>query len=100
MQKKLLLHQENLYSLNPFANIAATNEKARENMMKFIKGAIEVLLTARQRQIMEMYYLEGKRVTDISIELNINKASVSRHIKASMRKIRKVSEVFEVLYKS
>lgn len=68
-------------------------EKLRECMML----AIEQELNPRQKTILTMYYLDGKTMDDIAVELGVNKSTVSRSVKrsvAQLQKIRSYADVF------
>jgi RNA polymerase sigma factor (sigma-70 family) len=57
---------------------APDNEEELERLTRNLRLAREEMLTPRQRQLLHMYYEEGKNVTAIARELGIQKSSVSR----------------------
>ncbi len=58
-------------------------EKVKCTMAKVIRNE----LTPRQRQTIKMYYYEGKGVSEIAEELNLDVSTVSRTIKRARTKI-------------
>lgn len=65
--------------------VAEKREKIRRIMAKIIKND----LTARQREIIVLYYYSGKGVTEIGEILKISPSTVSRTIKAARIRIYK-----------
>ena len=57
---------------------APDNEEELERLTRNLRLAREEMLTPRQRQLLHMYYEEGKNITAIAKELGIQKSSVSR----------------------
>lgn len=76
----------NLYQRNS----GSTNERERIRMKRFISRAVKHCLTARQQQCLLMYYVDGKKMKDIAVELNLSASTVSRHISTAIRKIKKL----------
>ena len=56
-------------------------DTTRSNRIAGIRDSINEDLTPRQRQLVEMYYLEQMRMQDIADELNIHISTVSRTLK-------------------
>lgn len=65
-------------------------EKIRKIMARIIKND----LTARQREIIVLYYYKGKGVTEIAQILKIAPSTVSRTIKAARNKIFKYMKYY------
>ncbi len=65
-------------------------EKIRKIMARIIKND----LTARQREIIVLYYYSGKGVTEIAQILKIAPSTVSRTIKAARNKIFKYMKYY------
>lgn len=73
----------------------STNRPERERMRKILIRAIRHELTDRQRDCLTMYYLEGIKMKDIAVMLNLSKSTVSRHIHSATRKLRKVASYYQ-----
>lgn len=71
------------------------NRPDRERMKRILRRAIRYELTERQRECLIRYYLEGMRMTEIARSLNLSKSTVSRHISAATRKLRKIASYYE-----
>lgn len=80
------------YSLSRFGS---DNRPERERMRKILIRAIRHELTDRQRDCMTMYYLEGMKMKDIAVALNLSKSTVTRHIQSATRKLRKVASYYQ-----
>ena len=71
------------------------NRPERARMKKIMLRAIKHELTDRQRECVMMYYLEGKKMKDITALLDLSKSTVTRHIQSAMRKLRKVASYYQ-----
>ena len=76
-------------------NRGGDNRPDRERMKRILKRAIRHELTDRQRDCLNRYYLEGMRMTEIARSLNLSKSTVSRHISAATRKLRKIASYYQ-----
>lgn len=85
---------EGLYTLGPGMDKPATNADSIKQMKRLLKVAMEVSLTDRQRQVVQMHYIDGQRVVDISAELGISKQAVYRLLKDSRTKLKKIKNIF------
>ena len=56
------------------------NSEQLERLRRNLRKAREQELTPRQRQMLRMYYDEGKTMAKIAMRLNVNKSTVSRTI--------------------
>jgi RNA polymerase sigma factor (sigma-70 family) len=83
-----------MYTLNPYETKPSTNSRYRLQLKTLMRNVIVNDLTERQRQVISMHY-EGKKVTQIATELNLNKSTVSRTLKAAMKKFEKNKKIFE-----
>ncbi len=54
-----------------------------------VKTAIREELTKRQQELIELHYLEGRSITEISQLLEVNPSTVSRTLKRGRERIRK-----------
>ena len=73
----------------------ADNRPERERMRRILTRAIRYELTDRQRQCLTMYYLHGMKMRDIARELCLSESTVSRHIAAAQKKLRRVASYYE-----
>lgn len=76
-------------------NRGSSNRSERERMKKILGRAIRRELTDRQRDCIALHYLEGMKMKDIAKLLNLSKSTVSRHIAAAERKLRRVASYYE-----
>ncbi len=74
---------------------AATNDEKRIRMKRFVDLAIKLALTDRQKQIIEMYYIENKKMPEIAQSLGINKSTVLRTLRTAEQKLKKFKIIFE-----
>ena len=81
---------EDTYSLDPYMTKPATNQAERVKMKKYLHSAIIFALTDKQRQVLKMYYDEGKNMVEIAEILGIKKQSVQGLIKRAKAKLLKV----------
>lgn len=63
------------------------NSLRLERLSHNLPLALEQELTPRQRQIVEMCYFQGMRVTDIAVELGLTKSSVSRTLRRARERL-------------
>ena len=70
------------------------NRADRERMKRILFRAIRHELTERQRECLLLHYLEGIKMKDIAARLGLSKSTVSRHIGAAERKLRKVASYY------
>lgn len=80
---------ESMKSYNPFDLKSDDNRKDIFRKLKYVKRAINILLTGRQRECIIMMYIEGKSNKEISELLGLCPSTVSRHIHSGIAKIRK-----------
>ena len=65
------------------------NGDSRRRLIKNLRRAMESELTSRQRQIMQLYFLEGEKMHEIAEELGLNKSTVSRTISRGKLRLQK-----------
>lgn len=63
------------------------NAERLERLRRNLRKAREQELTDRQRQMLRMYYDEGKSMTKIARLLKVNKSTVSRTIARGRRRL-------------
>lgn len=66
---------------------AATNDDQIRRLKKNMAIAIEQDLTNRQRQMLSMYYFDGKSMGEIGRELSVDESTVSRTIGRAVRRL-------------
>ncbi len=71
-----------------FVSSGSNNEKYIEFLKKSLKKAIDRDLTERQREIIIGIYFEGKTQAELARIYEINKSTVSRHLKRSIEKLK------------
>ncbi len=76
-------------------NRGSDNRHDRERMKRILVRAIRHELTERQRDCMLKYYLDGMKMIEIAEAMTLSKSTVSRHIAAATRKLRKVASYYE-----
>ena len=79
------------YSLSLYG---ADNRPERARMKRIMMRAIRHELTDRQRDCVNMYYLEGMKMKDIAAALNLSKSTVTRHIQSATRKLRHIASYY------
>lgn len=87
-EKKLnMFAKESEYkALRQFIKIVESSEES--GMAGAVRRAIDNDLTARQKQMVYMYYLEQMRMQDIADELGLHISSVSRTIKRGRNRLK------------
>lgn len=65
------------------------NRQRLERLTHYLPVAVTEELTPRQRQLLYMFYYDGKTVTEISRELAVNKSTVSRTLRRAQDRLRK-----------
>ena len=80
----------------------ATDRRLRttDEIDRLLKDIMVTALTSRQRQILELYYLESRTQTEIATALGITQASVSQHLKGRHRGHSKIGGAFRKLRKA
>lgn len=63
------------------------NSKQIERLKISLKKAIDSELTCCQKRAVEEFYFNNKSITEIAIELGVNKSTVSRHLKRAKEKL-------------
>lgn len=70
-----------------------------EEVSPSVREIIEVKLTRRQRQILTLYYFQGKTQEDIAALLELTQSTVSRHLFGTVRDGKKVGGAIPKLRK-
>lgn len=92
--KKVPLHgkaQQNI----PYYDFdySETNDNDIEKMKKTLRLAINKL-TDRQKFCICEYYLNGKKMKEIALELGIHPSTVTRHIKYAKRNLKNIADCY------
>ena len=69
-----------------------TNAEQIKKLKLIVRRVIEEDLTDKQKRVIQMYYFEGKKMTEIAEEMRINKSTVSRHLKLADKKFQKIKK--------
>ena len=68
---------------------AEDNDERLGRMKRLLPEVMAAELTARQRQVIELYYYRRLNIPQIAGELGLNKSTVHRHLKAAHGRIRR-----------
>ena len=71
-----------------------TNESEIVKMKHILKQAVTNELTTRQRECVEMYFYDGMKMKEIAILLCLSPSTVTRHIKAGVKKLKNVAKYY------
>ncbi|MBR2151945.1 MAG: sigma-70 family RNA polymerase sigma factor [Clostridia bacterium] len=84
-------YEDNLFSLDRFyQNDLKMNNDQRLSAENAVIMAIDEELTNKQREVLLLYYFEGKSTIEIAKMLGVNKSSVSRLLSRAKMRIEKV----------
>jgi len=61
-----------------------------KKLLKIVNKIIQEELTERQRECLLLYYLEEKKLVEISRMLKIHISAVQRHVKKAKKRIEKI----------
>ena len=85
---------DGLYTLDPYMTDASTNDEKIQRMKVMLKTAMEISLTDRQREVVQLFYFDNKKVNEIAIELKISRQSVHKLLSKSKKKLEKLKNIF------
>ena len=74
--------------------------KAAEEVGLVVQAVMVSVLTPRQREVVELYYLESLSQVDVAATLGITQATVSQHLKGKMRGGKPVGGAFRKIRKA
>lgn len=85
-----------MYTLDPqdAEGMESSNNEQRERMKKYIDAVMDVMLTARQKQVVWMYHAEGKKTAEIATALSLSPRRVQVLLATGMKKINKSKKIF------
>ncbi len=94
MSRKLVSlgqYEDNIFSFDRFyQNNLKMNDDQHLTADKAVIMAIDEELTNKQREVLLLYYFEGKSTIEIAKMLGVNKSSVSRLLSRAKMRIQKV----------
>lgn len=96
MQHSLVSFTERNRDIYEYKNYVSKNtNKAEIHQMKnILSQAIVSELTPRQRDCITLYYYDGMKMKDIALMLSLSPSTVTRHIKASVKKLKNVAKYY------
>ena len=71
-------------------NNACTNQKKYKKILKVLPKAIEGELTDRQKECLVLKYYDNLSLNQIALALDIDRSTVSRHIKKARSRLYKI----------
>lgn len=74
--------------------------RAAEEIGLVVQAVMMSALTPRQRQVMELYYLENQTQVDVAAALGITQVTVSQHLRGKQRDGRPVGGAFRKIHKA
>jgi len=78
---------------------SADNSGDIKALQKALNRAIKTELTLKQSEILNMYFYENLNMTQIAAIYNVNKSTISRHIKNATEKLHKTLKYAEFALK-
>lgn len=82
------------YILFKTHNSRGTNIKDIDKRKRIMAKAIQSELTSRQRECIELYYFENIKMNCIADMLSLSPSTVTRHIKAGVKKLKNVAKYY------
>lgn len=79
-----------LYTPGPGMDKPATNVDKVRRMKELLNIAMEFSLTDRQKQIVELYYIENKSAAQIAVDLGISRQAVHKTVSQARDKLKKI----------
>lgn len=86
------LSQQMVYS--EFCMRNSDNKNQLDKMKKHITKAVSMELTERQRYCITEYYINSRKMVDISKDIGVSPSVVSRHISRGIAKLKKTLPYF------
>ncbi len=74
--------------------------RTAEEIALVVHGIMVAVLTPRQRQVLELYYLENHTQMEVATALGISQATVSQHLKGKRRNNHHIGGAFRKIRKS
>lgn len=82
---------DNKVSYSKYCN-PLTNKKDIDKLKQLLSVAMLYDLTQRQRECLQLYYYENKRMCEIASLLSVSPSTVTRHIKAAQKKLKDLAK--------
>jgi len=79
---------------------AELRNRTAEELALLLHAVLVTALTPRQRQVMELYYLEDRTQVEIATSLGISQATVSQHLTGKSRGLTRVGGAFRKIRKT
>ncbi|NSW92831.1 MAG: sigma-70 family RNA polymerase sigma factor [Firmicutes bacterium] len=73
--------------------ISFTNSNQIQEMKQAIREVIQTELTDRQRELVQMYFMDGMSMREIAKQKGITKQSVSTTIQRAVKRIKKSKKI-------
>ena len=70
-------------------SLGGDNRQRLDRLAHYLPVAMAEELTPRQRQLLRMFYYDGKSVTAIARELSVNKSTVTRTLQRAQKRLRR-----------
>lgn len=70
-------------------SVSADNHAQNRELRRRLLRALEEDVTARQREMLALYYVEGLNIPAISRKLGVNKSTVSRTLRRGRERLRR-----------
>ena len=94
---KTIYRRGEAYAHTISENIRAILDPERELMMTRLRRALvcamREMITAREAQCLELYYVQGFNYRQISSQLHINVSTISRNIQRGERKLNRILDL-------
>ena len=74
--------------------------RAAEEIGLVVQAVLVSALTPRQREVVELYYLENMTQVEVASTLSISQATISQHLKGKMRNGKAVGGAFRKIRKA
>ena len=77
-----------------YINSDANTSNQKESMLRFLKNAIDIALTDKQKMYFIEYFINGKSIKEIAEQTNRDTSTFSRQITRSKERIRKFAPLY------
>lgn len=93
MSRKLRFTYDNIVdsqvSLRNYENqVGSDNSQNLKAINKLISRVIDEKLTEKQKFVIQLYFFQGQKITEIANTIGVNKSTVSRVLSAAQRRIK------------
>lgn len=70
------------------------NQRQREEYRHFLYRAIKTQLTQRQKQVVMMHFFDGLTLTEIALQMRVNKSTVSRTLARALDRLTDLARLY------